>query len=194
MTKSIVILQGHPDTSKSHLCHALAEAYAKAAQDAGHTVHQVTVADLDFPVLRSEEEWTEGPTPAGLRETQQLILEADHLVILFPLWLGSLPALLKVFFEQILRPSLNTEGNNPLAWRRLMKGCSARIVCTMGMPAFVYRLIYRAHGVKFLKRNILAFTGVGPIRTSYFGMVEGASESRRAGWLKKMAELGRSVR
>jgi putative NADPH-quinone reductase len=29
---------------------------------------------------------------------------ADHLVIIYPLWLGSMPGMLKSFFEQLLRP------------------------------------------------------------------------------------------
>ena len=43
-------------------------------------------------------------------------------------------------------------------------GRSARIVVTMGMPAFVYRWYFRAHAVKNLKRNILGFVGYAPVR------------------------------
>jgi len=188
--KKIIVLQGHPDSSVPHLCHALALAYADGAREAGHDVSVITVSDLDFPVLRSSKDWTEGATPEGLVAVQQELLAADHLMVIFPLWLGSLPALLKGFFEQVFRPSLMPEGNSPMAWRKLMKGCSVRVVVTMGMPAVAYRLFYRAHGVKFFTRNVLSFSGCGPIRTSYIGMVEQADKAKVDGWQAQMRRLG----
>jgi putative NADPH-quinone reductase len=57
MTKRILLIQGHPDAGARHLCHALADAYAEGARAAGHEVRTVDVAMLEFPVLRSAEEW-----------------------------------------------------------------------------------------------------------------------------------------
>lgn len=49
-----------------------------------------------------------------------------------------MPALLKAFFEQTFRYgfALGKEERIP---EGLLKGKSARIVVTMGMPAFIYR-------------------------------------------------------
>ena len=74
--------------------------------------------------------------------------------------------------------------------KRLLKGRSARIVVTMGMPALLYRWFYFSHAVKALKRNILNFAGISPVRQSLFGMVEGASERRVRRWLNTMHRLG----
>jgi putative NADPH-quinone reductase len=71
----------------------------------------------------------------------------------------------------------------------LLKGRSARIVVTMGMPAFFYRLYYRAHSLKSFRRNILQFCGVAPVRSTIIGMVEGSPESRED-WLQRLAVLG----
>ncbi len=51
--KHILIIQGHPDPQGHHFGHTLAEAYAKGAVEAGHQVDLITVATLDFPLLRS---------------------------------------------------------------------------------------------------------------------------------------------
>jgi putative NADPH-quinone reductase len=75
--------------------------------------------------------------------------------------------------------------------KKLLKGKSARIVVTMGMPALFYSLVYRAHSLKSLKRNILAFCGISPVRTSIIGMVGGADASAREAWLRKMESFGR---
>jgi len=194
MARKIVILDGHPDRAEPHLIGALANAYKKGAEAAGHEVTSVAVGALEFPLLRSQRSYKEDPTPEVLIPAQKAVLAADHVVILYPLWLGTMPALLKGFFEQIFRPSLMEEPDNLMAWRRLMKGTSARIVITMGMPGFIYRLVFRAHGLKNLERNILGFVGFGPIRSTLFGMVEAASAEKRAGWLKKMERLGREAR
>ncbi|MNC90158.1 Flavodoxin-like fold protein [compost metagenome] len=61
-----------------------------------------------------------------------------------------------------------------------LKGKSARIIVTMGMPALAYRLIYRAHGVKSFNRSILGLAGIKPIATSYFGAIGTERRCREA--------------
>jgi putative NADPH-quinone reductase len=192
MSKRIVIIQGHPDPQGGHYGHALAEAYATGAREGDHEVEFIPVAELDFPLLRTQIEWMDGAPPADIARGQQAIAAADHLVIIYPLWQGDMPALLKGFFEQALRPGFavghpDKRGDQA----RRLKGKSARIVVTMGMPAFVYRWFFGAHGLKSLKRNILGFCGIRPIRDSLIGMVEGRP-ARREKWLTRMRQLGRS--
>lgn len=117
------------------------------------------------------------------------------MVILYPLWLGSMPALLKGFFEQLLRPgfALGATDGKRLP-RKLLRHKSARIIVTMGMPAVFYTIFYRAHSLKSFRRNVLAACGLRPVRASLVGMVEGGSPARRAGWLKKMEMLGARAR
>jgi len=189
MSRRIVILQGHPDAGAPHLCHALADAYARGAEDAGHDVRRIEVARLDFPLLRSAKDWSEGTPSPDIMTAQGAIAWADHLVLLYPLWLGTMPALVKAFLEQVLRPGLAATSDADRNSVHL-KGKSARVVVTMGMPAFVYRWYFGAHSLKSLERNVLKFCGIRPVRESLFGMVEAASDKTRQGWLDKMRALG----
>jgi putative NADPH-quinone reductase len=191
MGKRILLLQGHPDRCEDHLCHALAHAYAGAARLAGHEVRQLTVAQLDFPLLRSQHEWEEGVLPDGLRAAQADIAWSQHLVLFFPLWLGDMPALLKGFLEQVARPgfAFKAAGGNAQG-RKGLRGRSARVVVTMGMPALVYRWFFWAHSVKSLERNILKFVGFAPVSTSYFGLAGNPSTEKVAGWVGEMEKLG----
>lgn len=189
----IAILQGHPDPGSSHFGVAMAQAYAQAAREAGHEVRTIEVASIDFPLVRNAEDWRKGEPGEAILGAQQTIAWAEHLVIFFPLWLGDMPALLKGFFEQALRPGFAIGPAAPgRLWKKLLKGRSARIVVTMGMPAFFYRIYYRSHSVKSLKRNILEFCGISPVRTTLVGTVEGAQGSREI-WLAKMDRLGRTA-
>lgn len=152
------------------------------------------VARLDFPLLRRSDDWEGGTSSPDISHAQADLAWAEHIVILHPLWLGCMPALLKGFLEQVLRPGVAAprDRSSPLG-KKPLAGRSARIVVSMGMPAFFYRWFYGAHGVKILKRNILAFCGIGPVRTSLIGMIEGKADARTR-WLEKLGELGRAAR
>ncbi len=190
MARRIVLIQGHPDVSGNHYCHALAEAYAKAALAAGHAVRRIDVAALNFPWLRSKVEWESAGPPEVLEQAAGDLLWAEHVVLFFPLWLGTVPAVLKAFFEQVLRPD-GRSGAESLRGR--LANRSVRVVVTMGMPALFYRLYFASHGVKGFTRGVLAFVGMGPIRISYIGLVE-RSAVARARWLVRLGHLGSRAR
>lgn len=195
MGKRIVMIQGHPDGQTRHFCHALADEYAKGCDDGGHEVRRIEVAQLEFPLLRTKEDFEQGPPPDSIKLAQDAIRWADHLVIVYPLWLGSMPALLKAFFEQVFRPGVAFEyqASGQMA-KKLFTGKSARIVVTMGMPALVYRWFFFAHSLKSLQRNILGFCGIGPMRATLIGRIEGLNERQRAAWLDRLRALGEAGR
>lgn len=188
MPKNILIIQGHPDAGGGHFCHALADAYAEGALAGGHVVKRIAVGALDFPLLRTKEDWDRQPPPDVLRESQETIRWAQHIVIVYPLWLGSMPALLKAFFEQVFRPNLLGTQENAQSLLAL-RGRTAHIVITMGMPALIYRWYFGAHSLKSLERNILKFVGIKPVRESLIGSVE-AREPKRIAWLEHMRAFG----
>ena len=191
MARRIVIIQGHPDPAGKHLCHALADAYAQGAEEAGHEVQRTNIAELEFSWLRTREAFESAPSPPVLQPCQEAIGRADHLVMVYPLWLGTMPALMKAFLEQVFRPGFAFKMAEPgKMWTKRLKGKAARIIVTMGMPALVYRWYFGAHSLKSLERNILGFSGIGPIKENLFGMVEGVSHATRQQWLRKMRSLG----
>ena len=154
----------------------------------------IDVARLDFPLLKTQEEFRAEVSSQDIREAQETIRWADHIVFCYPLWLGTLPALLKGFLEQVFRDGfamkMNPDGRG---WSRLLKGKSARVVVTMGMPALMYRLFFGSHGLKSLERSILAFAGIAPIRASLIGLVNSRTQESRGRWLIRMQAMGRQA-
>ncbi|MDP3596851.1 MAG: NAD(P)H-dependent oxidoreductase, partial [Nitrospirota bacterium] len=63
MAKRITIIQGHPDAQARHFCHALADEYARGAEDGGHEVRCIEVATLDVPLLRTKADFEKGTPP-----------------------------------------------------------------------------------------------------------------------------------
>jgi len=189
--KRILLIVGHPDPKGGHLSQALAQAYADGAAEAGHALRRIDVAQFDFPLLRSAEEWERGTLPATLKPVQDDIEWAQHLVLFFPLWLGDMPALLKGFLEQVARPgfAFHDDGNGGFG-KKGLSGRSARVVVTMGMPALVYRYFYRAHSLRSLERNVLGFVGIAPVHETLFGMVDKAGDKERDRWFASLRKLG----
>lgn len=191
MMKRIAIIDGHPDPDPGRFCHAISAAYAEGAKRAGHDVERIDIALIDFPLLRGKSEWETGAVPPAIRDCQQAIARADHIAIVFPLWLGGMPALLKAFLEQALRPGFAI-GKDRMSLRPgLLTGKTSRIVVTMGMPALLYRWFFFAHGLRNLRRNILRFCGIGKIRTTLIGAIEGRSADDRDRLLETIREMGR---
>ena len=193
MKKMIAIVQGHPDPDGRHYGHSLAAAYADAAVAAGYEVKVIDVARLAFPLLRSTADLGGDAPPAAIRDAQTIIGRAEHLVIFFPLWLGAMPARLQGFWEQVVRPGFAGDEADFASGRiGKLKGKSARLVVTLGMPALFYRWYFGAHSLKCLERNILGFCGIGPVKENLIGLVESEDARRREKWLERMRGFGRA--
>ena len=190
----VLILDGHPDADEARFCHALADAYASGARAAGHEVRRTRLCDLEFPDLTRRDDWESKPAPPVITRVQQDIAWAQHLVILYPLWLGCMPARLKALFEQTFRPGFAFGQRERSIGDGRLKGRSARVIVTMGMPSAIYRGFYFSHSLRALKRNILSFVGIAPTRSSIVGNVEGLDEIHLQGWLDKVSALGGRAR
>jgi putative NADPH-quinone reductase len=187
--RRILIIQGHPDPIATRLCSALAEAYAAGAVEAGHQVARLSVAELDLPLLRRPEEFDHGTPSAAIKAVQSALHDAEHWVLIYPIWLGGMPALLKGFLEQTLRPGFGFTPDRGLS-SGMLGGRSARIIATMGMPSFVFRWWFGAASVKALRRNILNFAGIRPVQMSLIGGAGELTPARAASHLAAMRRMG----
>ena len=122
------------------------------------------------------------------------IQAADIVGFTFPLYWFGVPAILKGFFERILQGDLLAiqKSGGKASWK-MFKGKSARVIMTMGMPGWFYRWYYGAHALKLLKRNILQFIGISPVRSSVYGMIEAVSDDTRKQWLREVEALGHNA-
>src|ERR1700757_756367 len=105
-----------------------------------------------------------------------------------------MPTLLKALFLAVLRPkcAFSTARQRLFPQPQALAGKSARIIVTMGMPAWFYRWYFRAHSLKSLKRNILRSCGLNPVRSCVVGTVETMSQAAGGNWLLKAQ--GRGIR
>ncbi|MES1201940.1 MAG: NAD(P)H-dependent oxidoreductase [Pseudomonadota bacterium] len=171
MRENILVIDGHPDPARQRLGHALAEAYCDGARATGKEVRLITVAESEFPLLRTAADFATPPVSPAILRAREDLLWAHHIVLIFPLWLGGAPALLRGFLEQVARASFVAETDGR-GIRPKLKGKSARVIVTMGMPALIYRLMFHEHGVRNIMQGVLGFGGIAPIRRTLFGAIE----------------------
>ncbi len=190
MDRRVCIIQGHPHGGGTHLCHAIGDAYAQGARLAGARVRLIDIGEMDIPFLRNPADFLSAPSQE-ITLAQEAINDSHHLIVIYPLWLGTMPAIVKAFFEQVCRNGFAVQNDPKGRWpRQMLKGRSARVIVTMGMPALAYRLMFGAHGVRGFEKSILEMSGIAPIRETLLGGV-GELDARKAeALLARMRRLG----
>ena len=189
MSKRMLVILGHADGDS--YCAALAQTYAAAARAAGNEVRLLRLGELDFdPVLRHGYRVIQ-PLEPDLQAAQQAISWAEHLVWVYPIWWGALPALLKGFIDRVFLPgfAFKYRKKSPLP-EKLLTGKTARIMITMDAPGWYYRWFNRAPGLRLLKFATLEFCGIKPVRYSLFGMVRHAPEKRLQKYIEEARRIG----
>lgn len=192
MNKRILVILGHP--SKDSFCAALAESYANGARSGGNEVKFIALSDLAFdPILHNGYAKVQELEP-DLVAAQEAITWAEHIVFVYPIWWGAMPALLKGFIDRVFLPGFAFKfKEDSLFWDRLLSGRSAHLLVTMDTPPWYYRLIGRMPGHNQMKLSILEFTGIKPVRISDFGTVKSSSQQKREKWLSEASKLGRNA-
>ena len=190
--KRVLVINGHPDPASERLCSALAAAYLEGARAAGTETRRIDIGALSFPFLRTSEAFAHAPSHPDIQKAREDMLWANHLVFVYPLWLGGPPAMLKAFMEWVgCGEFLLGLGKGPLPKGKLA-GRTARVVVTMGMPSLIYRLFFRAHGTLAFEKSILRMAGIRRVRTTYIGNV-GVSAGGCRRWIARMGAFGAKI-
>jgi len=96
-----------------------------------------------------------------------------------------MPAVLHARIEQVFRDDPVGMTAGPGA-KRPLKGKPVRLVVTMGMPALACRRVFGGHGTRHLRRPILRFAAMRPVRETRIGRVGPLSPARRKDRIDRM--------
>lgn len=193
MAKKILIINGHPDSESFNF--AISEAYKQGAISAGHDIQEIIVRDLKFNLNLQFGYRKRTELEPDLLNAQEKIKWADHIVIIYPVWWGSVPAILKGFIDRVFIPGFAfKKRENSLWWDKYLTNKSARIIATMDQPSWYYRLVYRRPSHNAIKKLTLEFCGIKPVRTTSIGPVRLSKDSYRHKWLNKIEKLGKTGR
>lgn len=150
------LVQCHP-LSESLGAH-LAGRIAQMLLEDGHTVDRLDLYAHGFsPVLTAEERrghFGQPITPPDIEPLQRRLAEAEHLVLVFPTWWFSLPAMLKGWFDRVWAPGLAYHPGTPI--RPGLAGLkSVTVVTTLGSPWWIDRLVMRRPVRRMLRTALI---------------------------------------
>lgn len=183
---TILLIDGHPNPHS--LCAALAEAYASGAAEAGAEVDRLPLRQLAFdPVLRQGQDQAD---ELELLSARRRIEAADHLVLVTPLWWGSVPALLKGFFDRALARGWAYRYDGKGNPHGLLAGRSARVLMTTDSPGWYLRWLQGNPTERQLVRSTLKFCGLKPVKLDRFGPVHSSTAELRERWLQQARATG----
>ncbi len=189
--KKILIINGHP--SKSSFCQSIAKAYQAGATSKGNQVVLLNLHELNFNFNLSDGYSKTSVLEADLVLAQEKIKWAQHLVIIHPVWWGSVPALLKGFFDKTLLPGFAfSYRQSGMLWDKLLSGKTAEIIYTSDTPVWIYRFFYRAPSVTTLRDRILGFCGVKTLSIIGIGSIRKSTHEFRKNWLLKVEKRARN--
>lgn len=188
-SNTLLVVLGHPRDDS--LCAALAAAYVEGARAAGAQVQRMDLGRLHFdPVLRSARAGDQ-PLEPDLVQAQQALEAARHVAWVYPVWWGTMPALLKGFLDRALVSGFayRYRKGSPL-WDRLLRGRSAELLVTMDAPPWYYRWFDRMPGHWQMRRTVLQFCGFEPVHIASYGAVRSATPERIERWLADARRRG----
>jgi len=187
--KKILIINGHPN--KDSFCFAIAEAYKKGALASKVELKEIIISELSFnPNLQFGYQKRSDLEP-DLLDAWEKIKWADHMVWVHPVWWGGLPAITKGFIDRLFLPGFTFQPReNSVWWDKLLKGKTAHIITTLDQPSWYYRFVFGRPSVNQLKKSILEFCGVKPVKVTYVGPIKSSTDELRKKWLNKIIEMG----
>jgi putative NADPH-quinone reductase len=195
MAKKVLFILGHP--SQESFCKALLDAYQKGAESSNAIGKSIIISDLTFNINLSEGyKDREGmPLEDDIIQSQQLIKWADHVVMAYPTWWGSMPALTKGFIDRVFIPGFAFKHHKGKPFpEKLLTGKSIRLLVTMDAPKWWFYLVYRAAQYSMLKNVVFNYVGLNPIKFSTFGGMRKSTENQRKSWLNKVEILGKQLK
>lgn len=182
MTAALVI-DGHPDARS--LTAELARRYAGAHGDA----RVLALRDLDFdPSLRFGYRERMELEP-DLVDARQALHGAATVVVTTPLWWGSVPAVLKGFFDRALLPQQEYRYTKLGLPEGLLDASNGRLFLSADTPWFLTPftgLPAQTH----VARGTLKFCGIRSVKTHRMLGAKDASPERVAAWLARAERLG----
>lgn len=183
---NILIINAHPQPGQTW-SDTLATAYAEGAREAGAHVEEIRLGVLDFdPILRAGY-GQEQPLEPDLQKSRLAIERADHIVFVFPVWWGTLPALFKGWIDRTFLTgwAFRYDPDQTIP-TKLLKGRTAHIISTMDAPSWWYRFKHRRSAHTALRAATLDFVGIKTIAETTVFKTRTLDEAQRTVWAQRM--------
>jgi NAD(P)H dehydrogenase (quinone) len=191
--RHVLALFAHP--WRGSFTGAVLDAALKGVADAGGTAEVADLYAEGFdPLLREADyaQFAHGAMPADVRREQDRVERADALLLVYPVWWWSLPAVLKGWFDRVWSQDWAYHFT-PARARGLLPGRPVLQLCVAGSR----QATYRKYGYDDAMRTqidvgVLGYAGLRQTRTEFFFEVDDDLEAR-PGHLARAEAAGREL-
>jgi 1,4-dihydroxy-2-naphthoate octaprenyltransferase len=189
---NVLVILAHP--RRDSFCGALVDAYIKGAAAAKTRVVFIHLADLRFDVNVTIAEPQYQQEEEDITKAKKLIQWAEHLVFVYPIWWGMMPALLKGFLDRVFVPGFAFHEVVQDDYKKLLTNKTAQLIVTMDTPLWIYKMFIKAPGTRAMKIATLQFCGISPVRTLHFSGIKHSTLAQRQEWLAQSYACGLKLR
>lgn len=178
-------------------CGAILAAVERGLKTGGHRCRVINLDQDDFdPVMRSKDLLAfVGAGRAGedaldaiddqVREYKDHLEWAEHLVMIFPIWWMTTPAMTKGFIDKVIFPAIAYDMKDG----RLVSRLSLRkvtVITTMNTPADIYREVFGNPLEGSLIKGTFRQIGIENIEWTSLSEVKQVSREQREAWLEEI--------
>lgn len=180
------VIYAHPNPNSFN--GAILNQVIKALEDGKHFYDVIDLyRDRFDPVLLFDEkkrrsDMKHDPETA---EYRRIVKNADHLIFIYPLWWGGMPAIMKGFIDRVFAAgeAYTYQGKPP---KGLLKARTASVYYTADAPSWYLRFWRRDADWVTVKDVMLKFCGVRRVKRLLFAGVKDSSEEKRTQWLDRV--------
>jgi len=182
MNHLILFAHPNPESFGGTLCEKL-RAFSESK---GNKVVVRNLYAISFdPVLSAKDlsSLAQAKVPADIAQEHAYIKEADHITLLYPVWWGGMPAILKGYIDRVFSNGFAYEakGEEVIA---LLTGKKSSVICTTGATDEEYEQSGIHAAMQLISSEVVfRFCGITQVKQIFFGNITGEIEEKRKSWL-----------
>ncbi|MFB6500215.1 NAD(P)H-dependent oxidoreductase [Bacillus haynesii] len=184
MQTAVIYAHPNPNSFNGAILHQV----IRALEDGKHSYDVIDLYKDRFdPVLLFDEkkrrsDMKRDPETA---EYRRIVKNADHLIFIYPLWWGGMPAIMKGFIDRVFAAgeAYTYQGKLP---KGLLKARTATVYYTADAPSWYLRFWRRDADWVTVKDVMLKFCGIRRVRRLLFAGVKDSTEEKRTQWLDRV--------
>jgi len=188
----VIIVFNHP--YEGSYCNAILKAVTAGLQKGGHEVSLIHLDKDHFdPVMRAADlmGFKEGkPCDPRVLNYCERINDAEHLILIFPIWWELMPAIMKGFIDKVIFPGsaydYDNSGRFPKMIKRWKNLNGITLITTMNTPSIAYRMLFGNAIKKAVFNGTFGKLGFKNRKWISFNMVKFVSARKRERWLNKL--------
>lgn len=193
-----LIVYNHP--YEGSFCNAILKAVQRGLKKGGHTCKVINLDKDNFdPVMRAKDLKAFAELGRGIESAlmnldptvfryKKKLEWADHIVMIFPIWWMSMPAMMKGFVDKVIFPGVAYDMDNGRLVSRLASLKQVTVISTMNTPADIYRDMFGNSLEGSLIKGTFNQIGVHDAEWISFNMVKQVGTEVREQWLADLEE------